>query len=184
MVLVQSKTVENSITWYLERKYALTTFSIVQPHSELPACTCIFYWLLYLPLCLLESWFPLVTEYQQAYPYQLTARCRSYQNLVIISVNFFRDVSSTHIDSAFQDFPTYGLWTFWLTVAVFGGLRSKFDVTSAPLVLIIPGGDSFLGNIFKLSTNSRLSNTSTFPYSHHIFINTRVGTLIVATIYL
>jgi hypothetical protein len=60
----------------------------------------------------------------------------------------------------------------FLTVAVFGALRSKLDVTTAPLVLIILGGDSFLGNVFKLSTNFRVSNTSTFPYSHHISINT------------
>jgi len=65
ILLVQSKTVEISVTWYLERKYALATFSIVQPHYELPASTCIIYWLSDLPLCLLESWFPLVTEYQQ-----------------------------------------------------------------------------------------------------------------------
>jgi hypothetical protein len=44
VVLVQSKTVEISVTWYLERKYALATFSIVQPHSELlSACTCSIY---------------------------------------------------------------------------------------------------------------------------------------------
>jgi hypothetical protein len=38
IVLVESKRVEISVTWYLERKYALATFSIVQPHSELPTC--------------------------------------------------------------------------------------------------------------------------------------------------
>jgi hypothetical protein len=58
--------------------------------------------------------------------------------------------------------------------ALFSALLSKLDVTTALLILIILGWDSLLGNTLKLSTNSRLSNISTFPHSHHV---SRINTI-------